>query len=42
LARGATPEEALRVGNACGAHIAAREGILAHLPRETDLSRFLA
>lgn len=42
LAQGATPEDALRVGNACGAHIAAREGILAHLPRETDLSRFLA
>jgi len=41
LERGASLNEALRVGNACGAHIAAREGILAHLPTESDLSRFL-
>lgn len=41
LLRGASLGEALRVGNACGAYIAAREGILAHLPRYADLVDFL-
>lgn len=41
LLRGDSLNEALRVGNACGAHIAAREGILAHLPRHADLVDFL-
>ncbi len=38
LARGATLVEALRRGNQCGAHIAAREGVLAHLPRRHELA----
>lgn len=38
LSRGATLVDALRLGNRCGAHIAAREGILAHLPRRQDLA----
>lgn len=38
LSRGATLVEALRMGNQCGAHIAAREGILAHLPRKQELA----
>ena len=38
LSQGAALAEALLVGNACGAHIAAREGILAHLPRPEDLA----
>ena len=38
LSRGATLVEALRMGNQCGAHIAAREGILAHLPRRHELA----
>lgn len=33
LMLGATLDEALAAGNACGAHVAAREGIFAHLPR---------
>lgn len=37
LSQGATLADALGVGNACGAHIAAREGILAHLPRPAEL-----
>lgn len=41
LLRGGSLNEALRVGNACGAHIASREGILAHLPRHADLTGFL-
>jgi ribokinase len=39
--RGLPLAEALRIGNACGAHIAAREGILAHLPAQADLGAFL-
>ncbi|OYY95345.1 MAG: hypothetical protein B7Y41_02250 [Hydrogenophilales bacterium 28-61-23] len=42
LLRGESPGEALRVGNACGAYIAAREGILAHLPRIADLDGLLS
>ena len=41
LLRGGPLNEALRVGNACGAYVAAREGILAHLPRHADLVDFL-
>lgn len=37
LSQGRPLAEALCFGNACGAHIAAREGILAHLPRLEDL-----
>jgi ribokinase len=37
LAQGHSVQRALEVGNVCGAHIAAREGILAHLPRPGDL-----
>lgn len=40
LLREASLSEALRVGNACGAYIAAREGILAHLPRYAELVDF--
>ena len=38
LSQGATLGKALHVGNVCGAYIAAREGILAHLPRPEDLA----
>ncbi len=38
LMRGEPLHQALAVGNACGAHIAAREGILAHLPRRHELA----
>jgi len=38
LSRGAPLAEALHLGNRCGAHIAAREGILAHLPRQHELA----
>lgn len=38
LARGSTLAEALHVGNACGAYIAAREGVFAHLPRPAELA----
>lgn len=41
LLRGDSLNEALRMGNACGAHIAAHEGILAHLPRHADLVDYL-
>ncbi len=41
LLRGESLSEAVRIGNACGAHVAAREGILAHLPRHADLANFL-
>lgn len=41
LLQGLPLPEALRIGNACGAHIAAREGILAHLPAHADLADFL-
>jgi ribokinase len=37
LATGKTLQQALVMGNACGAHIAACEGILAHLPRQREL-----
>ncbi|MEW6678766.1 MAG: PfkB family carbohydrate kinase [Pseudomonadota bacterium] len=37
LAQGQSVQRALETGNACGAYIAAREGILAHLPRPGDL-----
>lgn len=37
LSRGAPLAQALNYGNACGAYIAAREGIFAHLPRAQDL-----
>lgn len=37
LAQGGCLADALQFGNRCGAHIAAREGILAHLPRREDL-----
>ncbi len=37
LSTGAPLVDALRYGNACGAHIAAREGILAHLPRADEV-----
>ncbi len=37
LSRGAPLVEALGQGNRCGAYIAAREGILAHLPRKDML-----
>lgn len=38
LCRGAPLAEALQQGNRCGAYIAAREGIFAHLPRQQDLT----
>lgn len=41
LLQGLPLAEVLRIGNACGAHIAAREGILAHLPAQADLAAFL-
>ena len=34
--------DALRIGNACGALIAAREGILDALPRRAELEAFIA
>lgn len=37
LTQGLSLQRALEIGNSCGAHIAAREGILAHLPRMRDL-----
>ena len=41
LLRGGSLNEALRVGNACGAYIAAREGILVHLPRHAHVMDML-
>ena len=41
LLQGRSLKEALDIGNVCGAHIAAREGILAHLPHYDDLVDFL-
>jgi ribokinase len=41
LMRGDAPREALRVANACGAIIAASEGILAHLPDRETVYSFL-
>lgn len=41
LLQGLPLPDGLRVGNACGAYIAAREGILAHLPAQDDLADFL-
>lgn len=38
LSRGAPLAEALQRGNRCGAYIAAREGILAHLPGPSQLA----
>jgi ribokinase len=38
LSHGSPLVEALHRGNLCGAHIAAREGILAHLPRRHELA----
>ncbi|MBK8973295.1 MAG: ribokinase [Hahellaceae bacterium] len=37
LAQGGCLADALQFGNRCGAYIAAREGILAHLPRREEL-----
>ena len=42
LMRGAEPGEALAFGNACGAMIAAREGIWAHLPTPAAVATFRA
>ncbi|MCP5159859.1 MAG: ribokinase, partial [Gammaproteobacteria bacterium] len=42
LLRGLSLTESLRIGNACGALIAAREGILDSLPRRTDVEAFMA
>ncbi len=42
LLRGLDLAEALLIANACGALIAAREGILEGLPRPTDLDAFMA
>jgi len=41
LLRGLGPADALRVANACGALIAAREGILEGLPRPSELDAFM-
>jgi ribokinase len=38
LSRGEPLPGALRFGNACGAHVAARSGIFAHLPRQAELA----
>lgn len=37
LSCGRSLPEALHYGNACGAHIAAREGVFAHLPRSEEI-----
>lgn len=42
LLRGLPLTEALRIGNACGARIAAREGILDGLPQRADVEAFIA
>ncbi|HPE73991.1 MAG TPA: PfkB family carbohydrate kinase, partial [Candidatus Competibacter sp.] len=42
LLRGLSLTEALRVGNACGALIAAREGILDGLPRRATVDTLMA
>jgi ribokinase len=42
LMRGAAPQEALAFGNACGAIVAAREGIWAHLPTPVAVAAFRA
>ncbi|MCB1776652.1 MAG: ribokinase, partial [Candidatus Competibacteraceae bacterium] len=42
LLRGLPLTEALRISNACGALIAAREGILDGLPRRTEVEAFMA
>jgi sugar/nucleoside kinase (ribokinase family) len=42
LLRGLPLTESLRVGNACGALIAAREGILDGLPRRAEVEAFMA
>ncbi|MCB1780740.1 MAG: hypothetical protein KDJ34_11760 [Candidatus Competibacteraceae bacterium] len=42
LLRGLPLTESLRTGNACGALIAAREGILDGLPRCADVEIFMA
>ncbi len=42
LLRGLPLTESLRIGNACGALIAAREGILDGLPRCADVETFMA
>lgn len=42
LTRGLPVAEALRVGNACGALIAAHNGILAHLPDAAAVTAFMA
>lgn len=36
-----TPEQALRIANACGAYIAERNGVLAHLPDSRTLQAFM-
>ncbi|HNL98438.1 MAG TPA: PfkB family carbohydrate kinase [Accumulibacter sp.] len=41
LSRGEALSAALRFGNACGAHVAARAGIFAHLPRKAELADLL-
>lgn len=38
LARGERLSEALRFANACGAHVASRAGVFAHLPRPADVA----
>lgn len=42
LLRGLVLADSLRIGNACGALIAAREGILDGLPRPVELEAFMA
>jgi ribokinase len=37
-----TPEQALRIANACGAYIAKHNGVLAHLPDRQTLQAFMA
>ena len=41
LSRGEALSAALRFGNACGAHVAARAGIFAHLSRKAELADLL-
>ena len=42
MLEGLSLQQAMRRGNACGAHLAAQVGVLAALPRRADLARLLA
>lgn len=42
LARGETLPQALLFANACGAHVASRAGVFAHLPRPAEVAAVLA